>query len=66
MIELLIIYSMLIDAVLLSPSAYGLQQLLLKCDEYSKDHNISFNVDKTVCMCIKPSWMVGKIYLMYH
>ena len=48
------------DAVLLSPSAYGLQQLLYICDEYSKDHNISFNVDKTVCMVIKPSWMIGK------
>ena len=45
------------DSVLLSPSAEGLQRLLMKCEDYSDMHDIKFNVTKTVCMCIKPRWM---------
>ena len=42
------------DTVILAPSAHGLQELLLMCENYAKEHNIIFNVKKTKCMCVKP------------
>ena len=42
------------DTVLLAPSAKALQCLILLCESYAKSHDISFNVKKSVYMCIKP------------
>jgi len=38
------------DICLLSPSVFALQELLLTASVYALEHNISFNVEKTVCM----------------
>ena len=42
------------DAVLIAPSASGLQTLLLICEKYASLCDILFNERKTVCMCVKP------------
>ena len=42
------------DTVLVAPSAKALQCLILLCEDYAKCHDISFNVKKSVYMCIKP------------
>ena len=42
------------DLCLLSPSAYGLQNLLDICVDYGLDHDIIFNPNKSVCMVFKP------------
>ena len=47
------------DAVLLSPSANGLQKLLNISENYASSHDITFNVQKTVCMCFRQKWMKG-------
>jgi len=38
------------DICLLSPSVFGLQAVLDATENYADDHNISFNVSKTVCI----------------
>ena len=38
------------DLCCICPSIYGLQKLLLKCEEYASIHNIIFNHSKTVGM----------------
>ena len=43
------------DTVLLSPSASGLQHLLLICERFAKSCDLIFNITKTFTMCVKPS-----------
>ena len=45
------------DSVLLAPSTKSLQSLLNLCFEYGNDHELSYNIKKTKCMCIKPRWL---------
>jgi len=40
------------DIVLIAPTATALRKLLIICDEYARDYNISFNVVKTKCLVI--------------
>ena len=40
------------DLVIISPSVKGLQRLLDICTVYGQNHDILFNHDKTVCMCM--------------
>ena len=42
------------DMVLLSPTPFGLQQLLDICEKYAREHDILFNSTKTVCMAMLP------------
>ena len=42
------------DTVLIAPSARGLQQLILLCEQYANKTDIMFNVKKSVYMCIMP------------
>ena len=42
------------DMVLVTPSASALQYLLNVCKQYAHDHDIVYNVKKTVSMCIRP------------
>lgn len=49
------------DAVLLAPSAFGLQKLLLICEHFATKCDIIFNLRKTVCMCIKPKHLKNMI-----
>ena len=43
------------DSVLLSPSPAGLQKLLDICNIYAENHDITYNIKKSICMCLKPS-----------
>ena len=45
------------DMVLLAPSAKALQQLIDTCYLYSVDHDILYNVTKSVCMLFRPTWL---------
>ena len=45
------------DSVIMAPSASALQKLLNICEQVASEHELSFNVKKTVCMCIKPKWL---------
>ena len=45
------------DSVLLSPSPHSMQVLLNICDKFAKEHELKFNLKKTVLMCIKPNWL---------
>ena len=47
------------DMVLLSPTPFGLQQMLHICERYAKDHDILFNSTKTVCMAMLPKRFGG-------
>ena len=38
------------DLCIMSMSSAGLQQLLVQCDDYSRRHSITFNVNKSMCM----------------
>lgn len=42
------------DSVLLAPSPAALQKLLNVCDNYAKVNEITYNANKTKCMCVKP------------
>ena len=42
------------DAVLIAPSPAALQKLIFVCQNFALNHDISFNVKKTVCSCFKP------------
>ena len=42
------------DMVILAPSPRALQQLLNICNEYAIEYDISYNVKKTKCMCVRP------------
>jgi len=42
------------DIVLISPTATALRKLLITCDEYARDYNISFNAVKTKCRVVVP------------
>ncbi len=42
------------DTVLLAPSPSALQELIKCCELYAESHGIIYNVQKTLCMCIKP------------
>ena len=42
------------DMAVLAPSPTGLQKLLDICSSYAIKHDITFNVKKSVCMCVKP------------
>ena len=48
------------DLIILCPSAKGLQSLITICQTYGNDHDINFNLDKTVGMLIQPK--NSKIY----
>ena len=50
------------DMVLTAPSVNALQVLLSKCEVYARDHNIIYNVKKTVCMCVRPRGYTCKVY----
>ena len=41
------------DAVILSPSAKGLQKLLTTCENFAKNNEIIFNPNKTYCMYLQ-------------
>ena len=41
------------DLVVMSPSAHGLNELLAVCDDYAKEHLVTYNTKKTKCMYIK-------------
>ena len=45
------------DMVLLAPSVKALQLLLDTCYAYSVDHDILYNVTKSVCMLFRPTWL---------
>jgi len=38
------------DLTLLTPSARAMRRMLLICDEFSAEYNVSFNVNKTMCL----------------
>ena len=42
------------DLIIFCPSAKGLQSLITICQTYGNDHDINFNLDKTVGMLIQP------------
>ena len=42
------------DTVLIAPTAKALQYLILLCEEYAMKCEITFNIKKSVYMCIKP------------
>ncbi len=42
------------DMVSVIPSASALQFLFNVCEQYAPDHDIIYNIKKTVCMCIRP------------
>ena len=42
------------DMVILAPSPRALQQLLNICNDYAIKYDISYNVKKTKCMCVRP------------
>ena len=42
----------------MSPSARGLQCLILLCEQYAKECDIIFNVKKSVYTCINPKHFV--------
>lgn len=43
------------DSILLAPSPQALQDLLDICENYARKCDITYNEEKTVCMCVKPS-----------
>ncbi len=43
------------DSVLLAPSPHALQDLLNICQNYARECDITYNIKKTVCMCVKPA-----------
>lgn len=43
------------DLVLLTPSASAMRRMLLICDRFSTEYNVSFNVNKTKCLNFRPS-----------
>ena len=45
------------DSVIMAPSASALQKLLNLCEDFASTQELSFNVKKTFCMCIKPKWL---------
>ena len=45
------------DAVLLAPSPSAMQKLLAICDKFASEHELVYNVKKSVLMCVKPRWL---------
>jgi len=43
------------DTVLLAPSPYALQELILCCERFAENNELVFNPKKTKFMCFKPS-----------
>ena len=39
------------DITLLSPTLYGLQNMLAICEQFGNEYNINYNPKKTVCLC---------------
>ena len=50
------------DCVLMAPSPAALQELLHTCHMFAQYHDLTFNVKKTVCSCIKPK-LLKSIYV---
>ncbi|XP_033114321.1 uncharacterized protein LOC117114738 [Anneissia japonica] len=43
------------DMVLLASSCYGLQRLVIACENFAEDHDVIYNTTKSVCMLFCPS-----------
>ncbi len=42
------------DITLLCPSVRGMQKLLDICEKYAKEYDVTFNAEKTECICFQP------------
>ena len=52
------------DTVLISPTIYGLQQMVNICTEYGEEYDMKYNEKKTVCICFsRHKSQVFPIYL---
>ncbi len=40
------------DLDLLCPTAFGLQKMLKICESFGQEFGVTYNLQKTVCMCI--------------
>jgi len=47
------------DLVLLTPSGSAMRRMLLICDEFSAEYNVSFNVNKAKCLNFRPNSYVS-------
>ena len=49
------------DMVVLAPSAHALQLFLNKCDSDASGHEIVYNMNQRVGMCVKPKQLKSNI-----
>jgi len=50
------------DIVLLAPSANAMRRMLLYCDSYASEYNITFNASKSKCIRFCPKGYHRKIH----